>query len=246
MAPDIDAFDAGLVEAAPAPLKQVLTTSLSPAASTTLAAPTDHTLFASRGFFARAAEELLVSTQATQELAGACFAKMHKGRVVLVGLRRETAGTPGRVPIRPEWGSILWHTHPGLRGSLAAFSNEDIDVAAKSGKPLLVIGFGGLSIDVVTTLTMPFGLRAFLVSAGVKGLLSLEKAKKLEPRLLQLGVAARVVFPSGQIRIVRRYKPTPWEAALEDMSFAVDRGVGAVERAGQRLVKSAIARITGE
>ena len=152
---------------------------------------------------------------------------------------------PGRVPIDPEWGAILWHTHPGLRGSLAAFSIEDLDVAKRSQKPLLVIGFGGLSPDVLTTLTLPFGLRAFIASAGLKGLLALEKKGVLRDRLLRLGVAARVCWPSGAIQPVLRANATPFQAALDEMSFAVDRGVGAVERVGQQALRDLLGMITG-
>ena len=81
---------------------------------------------------------------------------------MLVGLTRQMTGEPGRVPVDPTWGSVLWHTHPGLRGSLAAFSIEDLEVARRADKPLLVIGFGGLSPEVISTLALPFGLRAFL------------------------------------------------------------------------------------
>jgi hypothetical protein len=200
-------------------------------------------LRASPRFFADAAEQLLASTQMTQELAGAVFVLERPRGPVLVGLKREMAGKPGRVAIDPTWGEVLWHTHPGLRGSLAAFSSEDLEVAKQTNKPLLVIGFGGLSIDVLSTLAMPFGLRALLIGAAVKGVLSLEKAAKFQPRLLQLGVAARVCYPDGTIALVRRTKPHPLSAAIEQMSFALDRGVGAMERTGQQAVKRVIDKV---
>jgi hypothetical protein len=181
-------------------------------ATTALVLSRESALFGSKQFFARAAEELQLSTELGKELAGAAFARKRGGRTVLVGLTRKVAGSPGRVPIDPSWGGILWHTHPGLRGSLAAFSIEDLDVAQKSQKPLLVIGFGGLSPEVLSTLALPFGVRS----------------------LLRLGVAARVCWPSGIIQPVLRAGATPLQAALDEMSFAVDRGVGALERAGQQ------------
>ncbi|HEY4220127.1 MAG TPA: hypothetical protein VGO62_02270 [Myxococcota bacterium] len=215
-------------------------------ATTALALRAESALYGSPQFFARAAEELLASTQHGLELAGAAFAKKQGGRTVLVGLMRNTTGQPGRVGIDPDWGSILWHTHPGLRGSLAAFSIEDLDVAKRSQKPLLVIGFGGLSPDVLSTLTLPFGLRAFVASAGLKGLLALEKHGVLRDRLLRLGVAARVCWPSGVIQPVLRRNATPLEAALDEMSFALDRGVGAVERLGQQALRDVLALLTGQ
>jgi hypothetical protein len=215
-------------------------------ASTALVPRAESALYGSDEFFARAGEELLASTNAGLELAGAAFARRRKGRTVLVGLKRATTGQPGRVPIDPEWGAVLWHTHPGLRGSLAAFSIEDLDVARRSGKPLLVIGFGGLSPDVLTTLTLPFGLRAFVASAGLKGLLALEKRGVLRERLLKVGVAARVCWPSGAIQPVLRANATPLQAALDEMSFAVDRGVGAMERMGQQALRDLLGVVTGK
>jgi hypothetical protein len=203
-------------------------------ATTALVLSRESALFGSKQFFARAAEELQLSTELGKELAGAAFARKRGGRTVLVGLTRKVAGSPGRVPIDPSWGGILWHTHPGLRGSLAAFSIEDLDVAQKSQKPLLVIGFGGLSPEVLSTLALPFGVRSLVVSAGLKGVMMLEKKGVLPKNLLRLGVAARVCWPSGIIQPVLRAGATPLQAALDEMSFAVDRGVGALERAGQQ------------
>ncbi len=198
----------------------------------------ERALYGTRSFFRRAAEELVVSTRTGRELAGSCFVKEvnvnGRDRIVLVGIKREMSGLPGRVPVDPMWGAVLWHTHPGLKGSLAAFSNEDLEVAKQSGKPLLVIGFVGFSLDVLSTLTMPFGLKAAVASAGVKGLLALEKSGRVPTKLLELGVGARVCWPSGRIQPVLRKNAPPWRAAVDEMSFALDRGVGAVERTGQR------------
>lgn len=204
-------------------------------------------LFGSKAFFARAAEELFESTAHGLELAGAVLTrggrKVAGDHAQLVGLSRRNCGQPGRVAIDPAWGALLWHTHPGLRGSLAAFSSEDLDAAKQARRPLLVIGFGGLSPDVVTTLTLPIGLKGLLLSAGIKGLMTLEKSGALQRRLLALGVAARVCYPSGRIQPVLRSSSTPLQAALDDMSFAIDRGVGAVERAGQRAFKELVAAL---
>jgi hypothetical protein len=201
----------------------------------------DRALVGTRAFFRRAAEELVLSTRTSRELAGSCFLKEEGGRIALVGLRRELSGQPGRVGIDPSWGAVLWHTHPGLRGSLAAFSLEDLDVAKQSGKPLLVIGFVGFSLDVLSTLALPFGLKAALAAGGIKGLLALEKSGRIPTKLLEYGVGARVCWPSGTIQPVRRLHAPPWQQAVDDMSFAFDRGVGAVERGGQRALREVAA-----
>lgn len=247
----IDAYAQGLVvdverqqqHAAPDEIEQQAARkgALSSASTTTALANRERTLHGSRAFFRRAAEELVASTRTGRELSGVCYVKEVAGRVVLVGLKREQSGQPGRVAVDPTWGSVLWHTHPGLRGSLAAFSLEDLEVARQSGKPLLVIGFVGFSLDVLSTLAMPFGLKAALASAGIKGLLALEKSGKIPTQLLELGVGARVCWPSGLIQPVLRKNAAPWQAAVDDMGFALDRGVGAVERAGQRVLRDVLA-----
>jgi len=198
------------------------------------------TLWGSKSFFRRAAEELVESTKSGRELAGACYLREKNGKVVLAGMKREVSGLPGRVPIDPDWGTALWHTHPGLRGSLAAFSIEDLDVARQANKPLLVVGFVGFSLDVLSTLALPFGLKAALASGGVKALLALAKSDKLPTKLLELGVGARVCWPSGAIRPVLRQGAAPWQAALDEMSFTFDSGVGVVERAGQRAIRGVL------
>lgn len=220
-------------------------TALQPDATTALVLRAEVPLYGSRTFFERAAEELRVSTEHGLELGGVAFARTKDGRTLLVGLKRAATGQRGRVALDPEWGGILWHTHPGLRGSLAAFSIEDLDVARSSGKPLIVIGFGGLSPEVLSTLALPFGLRAFAASAGLKGLMALEKRGILPQRLLRVGVAARVCWPSGAIQPVLRASATPLQAALDEMSFAVDRGVGAVERVGQQALRDVLAVLAG-
>ena len=84
---------------------------------------------------------------------------------------------------------------------------------------------------------MPFGIKAVLASAGVKGLLALEKSGRLPTKLLEMGVGARVCWPSGNIQPVLRAGAPPWQAAVDDMSFLLDRGVGAVERVGQKAIR---------
>jgi hypothetical protein len=197
-------------------------------------------LWGSRAFFRRAAEELVASTRTGRELAGSAYVLERNGRTILVGLRRELSGQPGRVGIDPTWGAVLWHTHPGLKGSLAAFSVDDLEVARQARRPLLVIGFVGFSLDVLSTLALPFGWRAALASAGIKGLLALEKSGRIPTKLLELGVGARVCWPSGLIRPVLRRGAPPWQRAVDDMAFAVDRGIGAVERGGQRALREVL------
>jgi len=238
----VEAFDADVD--APAPDEdQAARSSAVARASLSLAPKREGVLYGSPSFFRAAADQLSMSTRYGLELAGAAYARNVGGRTLLVGLQRRGSGKPGRVAVSPDWGRILWHTHPGLRGSLAAFSDEDLEAAKKSSRPLLVIGFGGLSPEVISTLTLPLGVRGLLVSSGVKGLMALEKSGRLRERLLRLGVAARVCYPSGRIEPVIRTDASPLVHALEDMSFAIDRGIGAAERIGQRALKAVVGAV---
>lgn len=212
-------------------------------ASLSLAPVGEHPLYGSTRFFEDAVEQLATSTEHGLELAGAVYARQAGDRTLLLGLKRCASGKPGRVMVDPSWGEILWHTHPGLKGSLAAFSGEDLVAARESRKPLLVIGFGGLSPDVITTLTLPLGWKGFLLSGGVKGLMSLEKRGRLKQRLMRFGVSARVCYPSGRIQPVMRTKGTPLQHAFDDVSFLVDRTIGAVERKGQAAIRSVIEKV---
>lgn len=194
-------------------------------------------VFGTREFFERASEELLLSTRYGVEFGGVVLARSCGRRTVLVGLQRKHTGQSGRVAVDGKWGSILWHTHPGLRGSLAAFSIEDLEVARDTQKPLLVIGYGSLSPDVMSTMALPLGVRGMLISSGVKALLALEKRGRLPNNLLRLGTAARICYPSGKIRPVVPLGATPLGHAAEDISFMLDQSVGMVERAGQRILR---------
>ena len=104
-------------------------------ATTALVPRREAPLFGSASFFERAGEELLSSTQHALELAGTAYARVRAGRTVLVGLRRCTTGMPGRVPIDPVWREILWHTHPGLRGSRAAPTSRSSSSALAASPP---------------------------------------------------------------------------------------------------------------
>jgi len=199
----------------------------------------DDVIVGSDRFFQHAEQQLLASTRLGLELSGAAFLQRNAHGARLDGLTRRASGQPGKVAIDPKWGQVLWHTHPGLRASLAAFSNEDLQAAKMAKRPLLVVGFGGLSPDVLTTLALPLGLKGFLLSSGMKGLMSLEKRGKLPRMLLRMGVAARVCFPDGTIRQVKRENATPLTYAIDDVSFLIDQGVGAAERTGQRVLKEA-------
>lgn len=173
-------------------------------------------VFGSGSFFAGATELLVESTQQERELSGACYGVMNEGALVLVGLQTRAVGTSSHVPTEAGWGAVLWHTHPGLSFSLAAFSDQDLESARDTGRPMLVIGYNTASPDVLgVTQALHFVTEADHVVID---------------RLLRFGVAARVCWPDGTVRPVRRYRASGWRDAVDDATFAVDRVMGAAAR----------------
>ena len=114
-----------------------------------------------------------------RELAGPVVAREEQGQCLLVGLAEREMGEHRHVRVSADWGSVLWHTHPGLSGTIAAFSEEDLEVARTSGRPLLVIGYGSLSVEVLSN-SVATWKRAFFISAGLKGLMWLEN-QEMDP-----------------------------------------------------------------
>ena len=90
--------------------------------------PQGATLFATNDFFEQAIALLKKSTQLRKELAGAVIAREEKGRCLRSGLQERQRGEQKYVSVSADWGSLLWHTHPGLSGTIAAFSEEDLQV----------------------------------------------------------------------------------------------------------------------
>jgi hypothetical protein len=176
-------------------------------------------LYGSAAFFASATETLLESTRQERELGGACYFVRSGDALVLVGLKRCSNGKATHVAVHPTWGSVLWHTHPGLSFSIAAFSDEDLVGARETDRPLLVIGYRSASPDVLG-LTVAAGL--------LRG-----RDDEVTERLLRLGVAVQVCWPSGEVHPVRRYRQQGIRKALDEASFHVDRVLGAAARTMQ-------------
>jgi hypothetical protein len=173
-------------------------------------------VFGSGAFFASATEVLLESTRDERELGGACYCVERDGKLVLVGLSKRSRGDAKTVSIDPDWGAILWHTHPGLSFSVAAFSMGDLEGASDTGRPLLVIGYRFGSPD-STGLT-----QAVAMGLGMHD--------EILERLLRVGVAARVCWPDGEVRAVRRYLGAGVQEVVDDASFQIDRAVGVAAR----------------
>jgi hypothetical protein len=173
-------------------------------------------VYGSAAFFASATETLIESTRNKRELGGACYFVRKRGAIVLVGLREMARGTGSHVAINPVWGSVLWHTHPGLSFSIAAFSGPDLDGARAADRPLLVIGYKSASPDVL-------GLtKAAEIVAGGRD--------DVTERLLRMGVAARICWPNGEVRPVRRYRREGYRRVIDEATFQVDRAIGAAAR----------------
>ena len=197
---------------------------------TTLGRPT---VVGTQSFFDDARELVLRSTLDNRELAGAALGVREGEQLVLTALELEREGQPNRVSMDPDWGSVLWHTHPGPH--FAAFSQQDVRAASHMGNPLLVLGYGGHSPDLLTYATGVFGTPAIVASLGVKGWLWLERSGQVPPALLKRGIAARVCFPTGAIEPVHRLHGTPLRRALDTASFQVDSNLGQAGRQLDRL-----------
>ena len=199
--------------------------------------PNGASLYGTPAFFAEALRHLKESTRLRRELAGAVVAREEQGRCLLIGLQEKEKGQHRHVAVSADWGSLLWHTHPGLSGTIAAFSEEDLEVARTSGRPLLVIGYGSLSVEVISTLALPLGKRAFFISAGLKGLMWLENQEILPTKLLEKGMAIRICYPDGTIKPITPVNSSPGAKAMNEVGFMIDKSVGALERKGQQIAK---------
>ncbi len=171
----------------------------------------------SAAFFEAAAELLVESTRIKRELGGACYFVRKGDLVILVGLVRCSDGKATHVAVRPSWGSVLWHTHPGMSFSLAAFSEPDIEGARIANRPLLVIGYKSASPDVIGLTTAVDLLRG--------------SDDRWNDRLLRMGVSAQICWPNGVIRPIRHHTRTPLQGAIEDASLRVDTVLGKAARA---------------
>lgn len=177
-------------------------------------------VFGSGAFFSSATDLLVASTRDKCELGGACYCVKKDNALVLVGLKRFSRGDAKHVAVDPDWGAVLWHTHPGLSFSIAAFSGGDIEGARLTDRPLLVIGYRSASPDVL----------------GITQALSMVQQTEaaILDRLLRIGVAARVCWPNGEVRAVRRYQASGLREVVDDATFQIDRAVGVAARQLER------------
>ncbi len=177
-------------------------------------------IYGSGAFFATATELLVQSTREERELGGACYCVERGKAIVLVGLERKSRGNAKQVAVDPRWGSVLWHTHPGLSFSIAAFSGPDMEGARVADRPLLVIGYRSASPDV-----LGITQAASMLGDGDHTMLD---------KLLRLGVAARVCWPNGTVRPVRRYQASGLREVVDDATFQIDRVIGVAARQLER------------
>ena len=185
----------------------------------------------SESFFDSAAAMLKKSTKEQRELAGAASARKTDGGLVLEGLELKRTGMEKGVAVQSDWGSVNWHTHPGLKGSLAAFSQADLDAAKATERPLLVIGYSGLSPEVLSMLALALGKRTpLLIGGSVLGMMYLERHGFVNTPLLALGVAARICYPDGSIHPVARDGAGLTRKKLDELGFFLDKSAGSLGR----------------
>ena len=179
---------------------------------------------------------LLASTTAARELAGTCthrsategerLASGLDGRDVWVldDFRTTTLGDAAQVKLGvPGPGELSWHTHPGLRFSMAGFSEQDTKAVQATGRPLLVLGYTFAAPDTLSWLMVLGGWQGVAATALVQAALRAEASGRMESRLSRIGVAARLLLSDGTLLPVRRSTAAPWQRVLETGTFHVDR-----------------------
>jgi len=200
-------------------------------------APARGQLAGDGAFWERAHEELVESRRTDREFAGAVYAERRGKDLVLVGLHRRAVGEPGQLTLDPAWGSVLWHTRPGLLSSAAAFSKADAAMARVAGRPLVTISHTALSPAMAANLLFPIGARSLMLVAGLRGLLALDRRRKGSPMLLGRALAARVIYPNGEVAPIDHLGASLPREIFDRTAFAVDQRIGRVESTARRILR---------
>ncbi|MCP4804017.1 MAG: hypothetical protein GY913_19360 [Proteobacteria bacterium] len=180
-------------------------------------------------------DTLVRSTKEGREFAGTCRVRPPAASEisgdeatrtwVIEGFETKVKGSASEVSSPPSDGSPLdWHTHPGLRGGFAGFSTQDERVVDARRRPMTVIGYTALSPQFLTALTIPLGGWGFAASLGLHALLQAEaRVQGVDPKILRVGVAARVRFPGGRVLPMRLLDQPGWARVWSDATFHVDQ-----------------------
>ena len=194
----------------------------------------------------RALEDTAVYRMTIHELMESAGGDDLPAALVLTGLNRRAVGEPGKLTVDPTWGSLLWHTRPGMMSAVAAFSDRDRKLARQLGRPLITISHTALSPTAAASLVFPVGVRTLMLAAGLKGLLALDRKRKGTPLLLGRAAAARVVYPGGAVEAVEHAGATLPREVFDRAAFNVDQALGQVERKARRFLKDVVnTAITG-
>lgn len=186
-------------------------------------------------------DTLVRSTREGREFAGTCRVRPPSesevddrvdGTWVIEGFDTLVRGTADSVRVPPAGSSPLdWHTHPGLRGGFAGFSEADERAVDARSRPMVVLGYTALSPQFMGVLTIPLGGWGFAASLGLMALLQAEaRVQGVEPRALRLGVAARVRFPGGRTLPLQLIDQSGWERAWSETTFQVDKAATSASR----------------
>lgn len=199
-------------------------------------APSAGPLLAAESFWSRAVEELVESRRAGCEFGGAVYAEQAGSCLVLTGLNRRQVGGDGPVHLDRSWGSLLWHTSTGVLAGGSPFDEEDARLARQLERPLITIVQSTLSPALAANLLFPWGVRPLMLASGIKGMLALDRWRKGPPWLLGRAVAARVVYPAGEVQAVTRVGASLPREVYDRAAFAVDRSVGKARTRARRFL----------
>lgn len=185
-------------------------------------------------FWQRAEEELVESYRSEKTLAGAVYVERRDNVMVLTGLTRRAVVSHQDLHLDPAWGALLWTAQAGIMASLGAFSKEQRLQAKRLGCPIIHIRHSALSPKSAASLMFPIGMRSLAVFAGLNGLLAIDKRKRGQTMLLGRALAARIVYPNGQVFPIGHSGASLPRELYDQAAFRLDQRLGqAKNRAGQ-------------
>jgi hypothetical protein len=198
-----------------------------------------HTVLANDPTIAAMQSILLASTAAGREVSGVCRLReatpdehgqaglgdgVSSGAWLIEDFRTTTLGDGASVQMaRAASGELSFHTHPGLKFSMAGFSELDRRAVEQTRRALLVIGYTVVAPEILSVVVLATGWNGLLVGAAIQGVLRAEAAGHLEPRLSRVGIAARLLLPDGRQLPVRALRADAWRRAIEASTFEIDR-----------------------
>lgn len=200
-------------------------------------APRAGSLSGDDSFWQRAEEELVESYRSDKTLAGAVYVERHESVMILSGLTRRAVSDTKAFSLDSNWGAVLWTARPGLMANLSAFSQDYAAQARRLGRPIIHIGHTVLSPKSAATLMFPVGVRSLAVFAGLQGLLAIDQHRRGQTMLLGRALAARIVYPNGQIHPIGHSGASLPRELFDQAAFRADKSLGQVTKKASKFLQ---------